>query len=126
MTKAKPADQLAKRGPKTRTLTFDGLEEVLVPMSKLDGIHQAASSGKCSRCEQVYRSGDWLFREDGRLVGVNCCASAHDAARPAEDAEDIEGRDFVPISQVMPPNRTKADMCRACFQIPAANGACAC
>jgi hypothetical protein len=42
----------------------------------------------------------------------------------AED--DVEGRDFVPVSQVLPKGRTKADMCGECFQIPSNNGVCGC
>ena len=43
-----------------------------------------------------------------------------------EDDEDIEGRDLVPLSQVMPAGRSKRDLCPRCFQIPATNGVCGC
>jgi hypothetical protein len=106
-------------------------------MAKLGNSQQAPESGFCGRCERKYAQGDWVFRDgEGRVIAVNCCATAKDT-RPASDpqplglgdlldAEDIEGRDFVPMAQVMPSGKSKADMCPICFQIPAANGLCGC
>lgn len=116
-----------------RTVNF-GRDEEYVPVSKLDGVQTAILPGFCARCEQPYRKGEWVFRNGrGELVGVNCCATAKDAGPIPiglgdlmDSAEEIEGRDFAPLSQVMPSNKTKADMCHSCFQIPAANGLCAC
>lgn len=114
-----------------------GRDEEYVPIAKLDGAQQAVLAGRCGRCDRPYAKGDWVFREsEGELVGVNCCATAKDTV-PArdpiplglgdlEDAEEIHGREWVPLDQVMPSNRTKADMCMKCFQIPASNGVCGC
>ena len=43
-----------------------------------------------------------------------------------DDDDDIEGRDLVKLSQVMPAGRSKRDLCPNCFQIPATNGVCGC
>lgn len=119
-----------------RTVNW-GRDEEGPPEAKLDGASQALIPGRCERCDRPYPKGEWVLRfEQGVLVGVNCCLLASDTL-PAGDPiplgigdltydEEIDGRDFVPRSQVMPPNKTKADMCPSCFQIPAANGLCAC
>jgi hypothetical protein len=111
--------------------------EQYIRISALDGAQQALLNGHCARCDNPYRVGDWVFRgRDGELVAVNCCAVESDTRRPGdpvplglgdmEDLDDAHGRDLVPLSQVMPSNKTKADMCQRCFQIPAANGVCGC
>jgi hypothetical protein len=110
---------------------FEEPEEVYVPLSKLEGVHQADAAGYCDRCQRSYRKGDWLFRSEGTLVAVNCCGAPEDVAAPTSlgdltDAEDINGTDWVPLNQVLPLGRTKADMCQRCFQIPASNGVCGC
>lgn len=141
---------MTPRGPKPR-LNNGAIrykypdEEQYVPLAKLDSASQATFPGFCGRCERKYAKDDWVFRDgEGRLVGVNCCATEDDT-RPAGDpvplggyvdfgdtswaadtAEEIEGRDFVPLSQVMPTGRTKRDMCPRCFQIPSSSGVCGC
>lgn len=115
-------------------------EAFRIPLSGL-GALQAIEAGWCSRCETRFPAGSWIFRgEQDQVIGVNCCATPDDVrgneGDPAplggpgygtlEDAEDAEGRDFVPLAQVMPAGRTKADMCTKCFQIPSASGACGC
>lgn len=139
--RGKPPPQ-PKRAPAKgagRTVEWGrGAEEFLLPVSKLAGAHQAETSVSCGRCETHLPKGSWVFREEGRLVGVNCCGTMEDVKEAERDgrdpvplgdltdAEDVEGRDFVPLSQVMPSNRSKADMCSRCFQIPSASGECGC
>lgn len=144
MAKIKPS--LSKPPAKRAGRTVDwGMDDALptedreqyIRISKLDGAQQALLNGRCGRCDNPYRVGDWVFRSGGgELVAVNCCATQRDM-RPAgdplplglgdmEDTDDFTSREFVPLSQVMPSNRSKSDMCQRCFQIPAANGVCGC
>lgn len=138
MTVRGPKPSFPRRPAQGAGRTVDwGRDEEYVQTSKLDGAQQAVIPGFCARCDKRYGTGEWVFREgEGRLVGVNCCATERDT-RPAGDpvplglgdlvdAEEIDGRDWVPLAQVMPSNRTKADMCMKCFQIPSSNGVCGC
>lgn len=132
---AKPKLAFGKGSPaKSAGRTVDwGMDEELVSLAKLDEPYRSPQPGRCSRCDAPFAKGDWVFREGpGTPVGVNCCATQSDM-RPAGgglgdllDAEEIEGREFVPMAQVMPRGRSKADMCPRCFMIPAASGICGC
>ena len=123
MTKVKP--KLDSSG----AIKWRDGEEVYLQLSKLEGAHQADSAGQCDRCQRGYRKGDWLFRSEGTLVAANCCGNPDDqvamASMDLTDTEDINGG-LVPLEQVLPTGRTKADMCLVCFQIPASNGVCVC
>ena len=141
-----PKPVIGKAPAKSAGRTIDwGLDDALpredkeqyIRISALDGAQQALINGRCARCDNPYRIGDWVFRNgSGELVAVNCCATERDMRRSEdpvplglgdmEDMDDAHGREFVALSQVMPSNRTKADMCQRCFQIPASNGVCGC
>lgn len=117
-----------------RTVHFRDMEDdsVYISLSKLNEPHQAGTPGECFRCERSYRAGEWVFRDtEGNTVAVNCCGTTDDMRTESvgadlKDAEDIDGRDWVPLAQVLPTGKTKADMCPKCFQIPASNGICGC
>lgn len=125
-----------KRGPKpklssTGAVMFKGMDDELVSIHATEGMHQSERPGHCATCEQPYRKDDWVSRnKNGQLVGMNCCGANDSASAPASYSQlmedDAEGREFVPISQVLPNGKTKADMCRLCFQITASNGSCGC
>lgn len=130
----KPQVAFAKGAPaKSAGRTVDwGRDEELVSLAKLDEARQAQQAGRCGRCEVTYAKGEWVFREVDRMVGVNCCATSSDMRTSGGglgdllDAEEIEGRDWVPLAQVLPRGKTKADVCQRCYMIPAANGVCGC
>lgn len=97
----------------------------------VSGMHQADRNGSCDTCGKSYLKDDWVFRKpNGQVFGMNCCGNTETISAPASYAElmedDAEGREFVPISQVLPKGKTKADMCLSCFQITAGNGSCGC
>lgn len=128
---AKPAAfGRAKTGPtKGAGRTVDWGRDSEIFLDALDEAQRAPESGRCSRCDTAFAKGDWVFRDGpGTPVGVNCCATERDL-RPTGlgdllDAEEIEGREWVPLAQVLPRGRSKADACPRCFMIPASNGEC--
>jgi hypothetical protein len=129
----KPTKAPPKHKPKLSaagTVEFRGMEDesLLIPLSGLSAVQRADGPGNCARCNKSYRRGDWLFRDAGELVAVNCCATREDVRDESEPvplgAEYFE--DEGALAQVLPTGRTKADMCRICFQIPASNGVCGC
>lgn len=109
--------------------------EDLISIQRLEDVHRAEQGGNCARCQLPYRTGDWIFRDLGVMVGVNCCATSEDipswTGDPIPMGEERalggdEDDDFVALSTVLPTGRSKADMCRQCFQIPSNNGVCGC
>lgn len=127
----------------TDRTTYDGSEAALRTvvwrdgpniLGRLHGVVLAQWKGECSRCGRSYAKGDLIFIADANLyAAVDCCATEADYSGASSldlggiDLEDDSvGLGFVPLSQVMPPRRSKADMCGSCFQIPAANGICGC
>lgn len=132
----KPAAHTKPKLGGTRKVQWKDADEIIVPLSQLDGCHQILELDRCGRCSMELRRGDWAFTVPSstgpQAVGVNCCATAEDASDSRQesmslvDAEDMDGREFVPLTQVMPYGKTKRDMCPDCFMIPAASGVCGC
>lgn len=122
------------KGPATvgpRVVNWKNEAELVIALNPIEGVHLATSSGDCAGCDYTYVKGDWVFRNNtGVLLGVSCCAPQYVAGLGGGGssvvAEDGEGRDFVPLSQVMPHGKSRADMCPDCFQIPSTNGVCGC
>lgn len=121
----------------TGAVRFKGMDEgILLRYGRqVEGAQPAQFTGACAECDQPYLKGDWVVPDErGYLIGVNCCGGAKNETpgdpipmgSTLDDAEDIDGRDWVPLAQVLPPGRSKADMCPKCFQIPASNGICGC
>lgn len=75
---------------------------------------EARYGGRCGNCGTDISVGDWVFydNETGMLIRIECCVDEvpDDKAERTSDAP-------IKLSQVMPPGKTKADMCRSCFMI---------
>lgn len=76
---------------------------------------EAKYRGQCAGCDELFEPGDLIEWREGQLVKSHICQ----VSSTLDDEERVHIR-------VMPRNRTAADRCGQCFQIPSSNGTCGC
>jgi hypothetical protein len=93
----------------------------------------AKYEGNCGACNQPIAVGDAVFYASGNeaAIGLECCGDRPDDELvvyqlPGEPLTADDEHPAENIAKVLPRNRTRADMCPTCWQIPANNGACGC
>lgn len=92
----------------------------------------ARFKGKCYFCGTDIEIGDKAFYPVGRehVIGMMCCDDRADSELIYAANEHVplsaEEQLLVRTIDVMPHGKTARDMCRTCFQVPAANGFCGC
>lgn len=94
---------------------------------------QARYDGECFTCRGPIAAGDEVFKagDNEAVSGLDCCGDRLDEELVAFQlpGEPLTAEDEHPaenIAKVLPRNRTRADMCPTCWQIPANNGSCGC
>ena len=119
----------AKPAGGERTVVFTDMLPAINYSSKVRPV-AAEYRGACNTCGHEYPVGTLIFRDSSEgWSRVECCGDKEDVRATGYD-EPVSDYDpdgaLVPLEQVMPRGRTKADACPKCFQIPSNAGVCGC
>lgn len=74
------------------------------------GFSASFTRGNCGVCDHPIRRGDDIRYSDNTLVRRACCENEEPLVGPTDQPSD-------PRPAVMPPGKTKVDLCNQCFLI---------